>query len=160
MSYDCPHCRTTYASRNGLSVHLSAKHGIRSNRAWAIQKREVRMRRRDPEHAPPCRPPGPAKGTPREYTCSRCRISIRNDRDRLRDVSLPFGDVEFIRRRISWTASKLASELNCTEQNVITALRVLVENELKPPHSIVARVGNDAPYAVASESTVYLHSAK
>jgi hypothetical protein len=140
-------------------VHLSAKHGIVSTTSWATQKRGTRMRRRDPEHAPARKPPGPAKGTPREYTCSRCRISIRTDRERLRNITLPYGDVEFIRRRVSWQAAKLASELHCSERDVITCMRVLIENELKPPHSVVARVGNETPYNVREE-TVYTHAVK
>jgi len=134
--HDCPRSVMPYDSASGLANHRNAAHGLKSESKWALQKREVRARKRDPANAPPRRRPGPAPGASRTASlCGRCRGEKRPTQ-----LSLPFDAIEKMRRRLTWVVDNLAPEIGTDRETVLDALQVLAAARLAPPRSAGRRV--------------------
>jgi hypothetical protein len=155
-----PECRRrrAYQSLSGLTVHRRAAHGFISDSKWAVQKREVRARKRDPENAPPRRKPGPPPGTPKNRLCLRCRSDMRAVASAPPAVVLPFGDVEFIRKRVVWlidrATERLMVELAAPDAHVREAIWSVLENKLAAPRMARRSVNPAAAFGTTGGSAL------
>jgi hypothetical protein len=88
----------------------------------AAKKRLYKLRRNDPENAPPKRRPGPAPGT-----ISRSGVSARLCVGCGKAIAPTISsmDLEFVRRRLAWTVRKLATEIASTEDQIVLATAYL-----------------------------------
>ena len=140
LIYDCPECAQGYRSRAGLGKHRAAVHGIRSEHQRATQRRFQVLRKVDPDHAPPKGKPGAVLGISRGL-CPRCHQERKEERSfKAPATTLDNGTMEFIRRRMDWTAARLSAELGQPLDSVVDGILALAAVRFAPPKHLTRRV--------------------